>query len=539
MSAIGQGVKTPWENLSLYGVGEINSGIHSSALKADIKEEAGKLIRAVQQGSIETVRFLLNKNDERKKALFDAVQGNNEEKNTILHIASLREGDEDDEDDTIEIIKILINAGAQVTAVNSIGQSPFANVIQDELTSYSDCPGQIVLYLLMNHTDEIISLIKETQQLNKCLFWVLYSEEDCKDQVKIAQKLVDKGADVNMRIDNSVPIIEYLHENGSTFQAIWLLKQESIDLSGLAESLIKGLFSHMAYYNFKGVFNFEDFKRSLQKLKESGLDLSFIQLCSQILLVNAIILDMDDLAVAILELNLVANLSEKVEDRTVLDYAIQKGNVKIFNELITRCAVFDADRAVKHMFKKISGSFECKYLDIYKELLSSAAFVEGMGNKLVSKLQQPISEFTKERMTFLQETLNPNNKSIIDVLINKQKERFEFLYCKQQMLKKQKIQKLSPHDQLLLSRLTEENQNKLLKLPINNQNILLSLPIKKRSRLLQLPIKELIDTLRSIQNQTVEKQLELLGEKFKQLVKKDKQKEKEQKLLIANLSNRC
>jgi len=328
---------------------------------------------------------------------------------------------------------MLIGAGAQVDAINRSGQSPLSKIIEHYKPDSPDSV-EIALYFLMNHTDKVIHSINKATQLNQCLLWILEEADyDCKEKVKIAEKFVNKGADVNTMVNSSIPIISYLLRNGGPYEALWLLKQDGICISGLDQDQIDFLVSSMFYHNDEEVSRYSDIQIWSQKLLQSGF--------GQNLLIAAAKQEKKETLVAILsftngEINL--NLVDK-QGYTALNYAIKQGNAEIFHELMKRNAYFNFEHAANAIFKGVSSSFDTNYLEMYKYLLSSEDFVVTLRAK-IGKIKTGLLTIGKSfspygRLSFLDNTLsNYQDVQMINNLIDQQKLRFHSQFAEMQKL---------------------------------------------------------------------------------------------------------
>ncbi|PIS01764.1 MAG: hypothetical protein COT84_00625 [Chlamydiae bacterium CG10_big_fil_rev_8_21_14_0_10_35_9] len=388
-----------------------------------IQEQATLLGWAVQHGSLNDVQFLLR--EENREALFTAVQNCDMQRNTILHKASFRTGDSET---TIQIIRLLLNAGAQINSVNANNQTPLTAIIEYQLTpaeeleegDIADYEGiEIALYFLINHSENVIPTLNP-REASQSLIWVLSEDDgDLNRRILIADRLIARGADVNMLDIEQEPLITKILDD-RPYEACWLLKQANIDLTPLNLDQAKELAFDLCFAWDRDLGNSLQAQRALERLIAHGLDPQVIDQ-GQNLLVRAITCNSREVFFAILNSPMV-NIDPSATDddgKTALNYAIERGNIEFFQTLINSGARFNIEEAASDIFEKVLETYDSNYLEIYKSLYfilqgeDKATFNRVILNKIrdfQNHLNQgeQIHQITQEKLQFFFRSLTPN-----------------------------------------------------------------------------------------------------------------------------------
>jgi len=437
-----------------------------------IKKKAICLYWVVRHKSPNNVYNLILVNKNYLEEIFNVIQQNNEEKNTILHIASFRSGDSTE---TIEIIDLLIKAGASINAVNAKGQSPLAQIIDDQRTedekicytydsddsddsdseidfkNIDDRDGiEIALYFLENHTNIVIQALTNKKELGQCLYWALAeSKENSDTRVEIAQLLIDKEADVNIKdLDGGLLIAKLLKERG--YEALWLLKQDDIDLLKLTPEQRKELAFEICFFWDYSLGDSSAIKKALQKLVDSGLTLNELNENNQSLLIRSAQLNNEDVVTSILSFPNIDLLITDKHGFTALDYAIANGNNELYSRLKAAVIEFSGEKATEVVFNKILESDNVNYLDLYEDLLIHYKdhFV-ALLTKKNEETATTVSQELKQRLEFFNQTLNASGIQEVKKLIEEQRKIFiEVVFNK--ILKSNDVNYLDLYEGLLI-----------------------------------------------------------------------------------------
>ncbi|MGD2169711.1 MAG: ankyrin repeat domain-containing protein [Chlamydiota bacterium] len=345
-----------------------------------IQEQARLFEWAVLNETLEDVQLLLPPEDrqEQRIALFEAVQNNDMQGNTILHKASFRAGNSIV---TTQILDLLIDAGAQINAINANNQTPLGAIIEYQLTPGEELEGgdiedydgiEIALYFLNNYEDVIPTL--NPREASQSLIWILSEDHgDLENKIPKANQLIALGADVNMIDVEGEPVITKTLRDRRPHETIWLLIQANIDLTPLNPEQIEELaFDVCFYWDVELLGGVVEAQRALERLIGRGLDLQATDQGHN-LLAKAVIGKSRDVVLAILNSPMINIDPSGIDEQynTSLNYAIREGSVEIFQILRNNRVRFNIQHSASDIFEKVLNTFDSEYLEIYKNLYFS------------------------------------------------------------------------------------------------------------------------------------------------------------------------
>ncbi|MBA3602200.1 MAG: ankyrin repeat domain-containing protein [Parachlamydiaceae bacterium] len=192
-----------------------NNKVFYSSNIYDAPKSQTLLHLAIRHGSVNVIKELL------KRLTIEDINAKNIEGLTYLHIISCQ--DFEDEDVRDELVKILIDKGADANIANDEGELPLHKAVKLCFNSLKYGPSINFLQILAKNTININSIDSNGKTA------LTYAVSQC--NFKLVQFLIKKGADVNVKLNfNGRSLLHFSVQSQSNSRIMKLLLQQCNDL---------------------------------------------------------------------------------------------------------------------------------------------------------------------------------------------------------------------------------------------------------------------------------------------------------------------